>query len=114
MSAGVGSKKAGCCVPARCFLWALFVLVPCYGTAAAGQSSHDAKPAGAIGEQSPEQAAGGRDNLNRLRAACGEDAKRHCKGTMPGGGRIIKCLREHDSELTAECRQAMTAHPSKP
>lgn len=91
-------------------LWWAFALPAAIG-AGADPAAPTSKPAG---EQSPEQAAGGRQNLNRLRAACAEDAKRHCNGVMPGGGRIIKCLREHESELAAGCREALPAASVKP
>ncbi|BFU96220.1 MAG: hypothetical protein NTNFB02_29420 [Nitrospira sp.] len=91
-------------------LWCALALPAAVG-AAADPAAPASKPAG---EQSPEQAAGGREHLNRLRGACGEDAKHHCKGVLPGGGRIIKCLREHESELTSGCREAMQPAPAKP
>jgi len=35
--------------------------------------------------------------------ACSGDIAQFCKDIQPGGGRIIKCLREHDKELSSSC-----------
>ena len=35
--------------------------------------------------------------------ACSGDIAQFCKDIQPGGGRIIKCLREHDKELSPSC-----------
>lgn len=37
------------------------------------------------------------------RAACRADAKTHCNGVMPGGGRIVACFVENASSLSANC-----------
>ncbi len=39
--------------------------------------------------------------------ACGDDVRKFCKDVQPGGGRIVKCLKEHESELSSECRSRM-------
>jgi len=44
--------------------------------------------------------------LAALRAACADDAQRICAGVSPGGGRILACLKEHNSELSDRCKQA--------
>jgi len=35
--------------------------------------------------------------------ACAGDIAQFCKDVQPGGGRIVKCLREHDKQLSPSC-----------
>src|SRR6266446_5552474 len=35
---------------------------------------------------------------------CAEDTKKFCKDVQPGGGRILKCLKEHETELSQACK----------
>jgi hypothetical protein len=44
-----------------------------------------------------------------LQTACRSDFKALCKGTKPGGGRIIACLQKHSDKLSAGCRTALQA-----
>jgi len=37
--------------------------------------------------------------------SCVEDTEKYCKGTVPGGGRVSACLKEHEAELSAECKE---------
>lgn len=62
-------------------------------------------------EPSPEEAAGGKQNLQRIRKACDEDAKKLCPDIRPGGGRILQCLHGHESSLTPACRQVLDLVP---
>lgn len=41
------------------------------------------------------------------RTACNGDYNRYCKGTMPGGGRIIACLNKHRDSLSPACRKTL-------
>jgi hypothetical protein len=38
---------------------------------------------------------------------CAEDLANFCKDVRPGGGRIISCLKEHESELTPVCKDKL-------
>lgn len=40
--------------------------------------------------------------------ACKADYKKHCKKVKKGGGRIITCLREHEADLSAGCKAALS------
>ena len=37
--------------------------------------------------------------------ACAEDVAKFCKDVQPGGGRLVKCMKEHEKELSAGCQQ---------
>jgi hypothetical protein len=52
------------------------------------------------------QSSGGQVSVEALRNACASDAARLCSGVPSGGGRIIACLKQHQSELSDACRKA--------
>jgi hypothetical protein len=37
---------------------------------------------------------------------CKADAEKFCKDVKPGGGRIMKCLKEHEAELSEGCKNS--------
>lgn len=44
------------------------------------------------------------------REACKADYEKFCKGVEEGGGRVIKCLNDHLSDLTPECQKVVKAN----
>jgi hypothetical protein len=36
--------------------------------------------------------------------SCKADEAKFCNGIKPGGGRIINCLKQHEAELSADCK----------
>jgi hypothetical protein len=43
-----------------------------------------------------------------LREACKDDTVRFCGGVQPGGARLGQCLKQHEGELSARCKDAAT------
>ena len=41
------------------------------------------------------------------RAACKGDYDKYCKGTMPGGGRVLACLSKQGGNLSAACAKVV-------
>jgi hypothetical protein len=39
---------------------------------------------------------------------CADDAQKFCKDVQPGGGRIARCLKEHENDLSPACKQQIT------
>ena len=47
------------------------------------------------------------------REACKPDYEKFCKGTIPGGGRIIACLNKQRDQLSSACKQIVDAQQKK-
>lgn len=45
---------------------------------------------------------------NQAGEACKDDRNKHCKWTIPGGGRIIKCLFKYENDLTEACKKVLS------
>jgi Cysteine rich repeat len=43
------------------------------------------------------------------RTACQADFDKYCKGTVPGGGRIIACLNKQRDQISDACRKVVDA-----
>jgi hypothetical protein len=43
----------------------------------------------------------------KLTSACAGDLGKWCQQVPEGGGRILRCLREHSAQLTSDCRSAV-------
>jgi hypothetical protein len=66
--------------------------------------------------QTPQQPVGGMQQSapspetanarQAIRQACAGDAANFCKDVQPGGGRILKCLKDHQSEISQGCKNA--------
>jgi cysteine rich repeat protein len=39
--------------------------------------------------------------------SCTADAEQKCPGIQPGGGRIQACMKDHFTELTADCKESL-------
>lgn len=42
-----------------------------------------------------------------MRGACRADLQKLCKDIQPGGGRLVMCLKQHESEVSPGCREEM-------
>jgi hypothetical protein len=51
--------------------------------------------------------------VHEFKEACNEDAKKLCKDVKPGEGRVVQCLKKHESELTPACKASMTPPKGK-
>ncbi len=52
-------------------------------------------------------------NMKELKSVCAADYKKLCPDVRMGGGRIVRCLKEHEADLSAPCRQVVAPGASK-
>lgn len=57
-----------------------------------------------------ERMAAAKKRMQEAKDDCHEDMQKHCKDVQPGQGRIAQCLKQHEAELSADCK----AHLAKP
>jgi hypothetical protein len=50
-----------------------------------------------------------KEKAREAKEACHDDVMKFCKDVQPGGGRILKCLKEHENELSPECQSKMSS-----
>ena len=48
-----------------------------------------------------------KEQMQDFAQACKDDANKLCKGTKPGEGRITQCLKQHEGDLSAACKEKM-------
>lgn len=48
-----------------------------------------------------------KEKVQDFKQACKDDSAKHCKGTKPGGGRVLQCLKQHEAELSPACKEKM-------
>ena len=51
--------------------------------------------------------------LARSQGPCADDAAKLCKDVRPGHGRIARCLKQHQSELSDACKQDIATKKEK-
>jgi hypothetical protein len=57
----------------------------------------------------PLNAALAQDFTAEQRAACKGDYDKFCKGTLPGGGRVLACLNKQHDQLSDGCKKVVDA-----
>ena len=48
-----------------------------------------------------------KEKIKEFKQACKGDAHKLCKDVKQGGGRIVQCLSQHESELSPACKEEM-------
>jgi len=48
-----------------------------------------------------------RARIQALQEACRNDLEKFCAGAKAGGGRKIRCLKQHEAEVSADCKSAL-------
>ncbi len=57
----------------------------------------------------PTTASLAQDFTTEQRAACKGDYNKFCRGTMPGGGRVLACLNKVRAQLSNPCKNVVDA-----
>lgn len=56
---------------------------------------------------------GMKEGKHKMQEACGADIKQFCPNIEHGGGRIVRCLEQHQKEVSVACNQLLEKHESR-
>ncbi len=62
---------------------------------------------GSLQPKCQEHVARAQEKMGEFKKACGEDAKKLCKGIPAGKGRILSCLESRKADLSPACQEFM-------
>ncbi|ASV06925.1 hypothetical protein B2G47_14755 [Leptospira interrogans serovar Canicola] len=51
-----------------------------------------------------------KEEISKSSEECSEDRSKFCKFVIPGGGRILRCLMNHESSLSISCKEMIKRH----
>ncbi|MEX5219501.1 MAG: hypothetical protein NW701_16860 [Nitrospira sp.] len=86
----------------------LFVGLLLGWTAPATASGADSAPASSSPLPAPPASpAGDPSEHHEITPSCRAEVKQLCRGILPGGGRIKKCIEANESKLSSPCRTAV-------
>jgi hypothetical protein len=54
-----------------------------------------------------------REKVRDVKDACQPDIEKYCAGVKQGGGRIRKCLKAHEADLSSGCKAEIAAFKEK-
>src|SRR5689334_1327401 len=54
-----------------------------------------------------------RDAMRDVKDTCKDEVQKFCADVKPGGGRILRCLHKHQSELSPDCQSTVGAVKKK-
>jgi len=57
-----------------------------------------------------QQIAEHKDRIQKKAEACRADVEQFCKDVEPGGGRVVRCLKQNENKLSPACRDGLARH----
>jgi hypothetical protein len=80
-----------------------------------GVEKGEGRIAKCLKEHENEVSAACKENIGKMKEkikdvaeACKDDAAKVCKDIKPGEGRILRCLKQHEGELSPACKEQMS------
>ena len=68
---------------------------------------HESELSEACRERGLEMREKAKEKVREAHQACRGDIEQFCKDVQPGGGRIVRCLKENEAQLSVACREQM-------